>query len=90
MTRLSKKNRKSAQLLSPGGGVCRDVFMDVDGSERRRLAYELLLSISSAIRDRADDHSLSTERGDVSMASAVESPGSSPPVTRTRQAPAAE
>ncbi len=61
-------------MLEPGGGAAtyrhateaRELH-----SAARWFAYALLSSISSAIRERAVDQSRSTERSDVSSASAV-------------------
>ena len=45
--------------------------LDVDECEKRWLAYALLSSINSAIRERADAHRRSTERCGMSSASEV-------------------
>lgn len=69
-------NRRSEieQLLEPGGATCDYMSLrqtDSEESDRRWLAYLLLSSISVAIRDRAEAQSRSTDRGEMSSASAV-------------------
>ena len=62
------------EMLVPGGGrdLCRTIRdrKSVE-SENRWFIYALLSSISSAIRERADDQCRSTDRGAISSASAV-------------------
>lgn len=66
--------RQVDELLQPGAGKviyeslrCRET----PGAAERSRRYALLSSISSAIRERAEDQSRSTDRPDVSRASAV-------------------
>ena len=62
------------QLLVPGGAS--RLYMsfnktETEESEGRWFAYSLLSSISSAIRERAEDQSRSTDRTEISSASEV-------------------
>lgn len=61
-------------LLVPGGAANTLQEMapaNPGGRARRWLIYVLFSSINAAMRERADDHSLSTERTEESSASAV-------------------
>ncbi len=63
------------EQLVPGGGKA--LFRECAGrradaaSGRRRQLYSLVSSISSAMRERADDQNRSTERSETPSASAV-------------------
>ncbi len=67
--------RDVRERLVPGGGKA--LFREcaarpADGaSGRRRQLYSLVSSISSAMRERADDQARSTERSETASASAV-------------------
>ena len=69
-----KRRTTVDEMLVPGGAarICRECRAG-DAAEPGRwwFAYALLSSISSAIRERADDHRRSTERGAISSASAM-------------------
>ena len=71
----SGQARDVRERLVPGGGKA--LFRECTGrqtgaeSGRRRQIYSLVSSISSAMRERADDQNRSTERSDTPSASAV-------------------
>ena len=75
-TKSKKPNRRSdiEKLLKPGGAKRRYASLRqtaAEESDRRWFAYSLLSSINSAIRERAEDQNRSTDRREISSASAV-------------------
>jgi len=71
--KITRRAEVKRQLV-PGGATAHYTTLrrlDVEECEVRWLAYALLSSISSAIRERADAHRRSTERCEMSSASEV-------------------
>lgn len=71
---MMKRRSAIEQMLVPGGGT--ELYTDFRNSasvesESRWFVYALLSSISSAIRERAEDQSRSTERPEISIAADV-------------------
>ena len=70
----AQRQNEDAERFEPGGAASafREVVgLDTPDSQRRRLAYGLLESMSSAMRERADDQSRSTDRSETPSASAA-------------------
>ena len=73
-TRNSNRRAEIERLLQPGAATNDYADMrqlDSKESDERWFTYALLSSISAAIRERAEDHRRSTERGGISSASEV-------------------
>lgn len=73
-TKISGPRAGIEQLLVPGGASRLYLSFnqtETEESEGRWFAYSLLSSISSAIRERTEDQSRSTERTEISSASEV-------------------
>lgn len=73
-TKITGPRAGIEQLLVPGGAS--RLYMsfnqiETEESEGRWFAYSLLSSISSAIRERTEDQSRSTERTEIPSASEV-------------------
>lgn len=65
--------KKIEEMLAPGGGAA--AYEAVQATSQSRcsgwIVYALFSSIKLAMRERADDQARSTERTDISRASAV-------------------